>query len=255
MSRLPQKTPFRCPGCGHVQLEPPRLISTFCQSCGEYYEVGEKSPVKPSLGPPPVRQERRIISCHRCGTSHAVSPHALNTLCPCCNAAIGLEDLSFHLPVSRPVDIRGKLTISRTGSLNSSWIICGSAYIEGNIVGLMRSEGEVHLATNSICACQITAPAVFIEKHAQASFTLPVETEHLVVRGQLTGIVHCRGIVHVQRGGCLEAEVYARAVTVEKGGDLWGTCHVDVTQPGGSGKKFPNNHRETPWTIPLCPAF
>lgn len=256
MSRLPQKTPFRCPGCGFVQLEPPRLISTYCQSCGDYYEIGKEVIADPEPGQRAIYSERRPVHCHRCGSTHSVSPHAINTICPCCNSSIALEDLTFHLSASRPVDTRGKLTIGPDGSLSSSWIICGSAYIEGRIVGLMHSEGDVHLATKSICACQIIAPTIFIDKNAHASFTLPVETERLVVRGQLTGIVHCRGVVHVQRGGRLEAEVHARSVTVERGGSLLGSCHVDVSQPGETGKgRLGDLQRDSLWPTPLCPAF
>ncbi len=251
MARLPQKTPFRCPGCGFVQLEPPHLISTYCRSCGDYYEVGRPDSKKPPH-PAPVSSKNRGVHCHRCGNSHLVSAHARSTLCPSCNSAIELEDITFLLPASRTVDTRGRLTIGPSGSLSSSWIICGSAHIAGNIVGLFRSEGEVRLATNHSCACQITAPTVVIEKNARSSFTLPVETDHLVVWGHLTGIVHCRGVVHVRRGGRLEADVHARSVTVEKGGALLGTCHVDVTQPEPPREKTPLP--SDPWPARLCPA-
>ncbi len=251
MARLPQKTPFRCPGCGFVQLEPSHLISTYCRSCGDYYEVGCPVPAK-APGLPPASSKTREVHCHRCGNSHGVSAHARSTLCPGCNSAIELEDITFLLPASRPVDTRGKLTIGPSGSLSSSWIICGSAHIAGNIVGRLRSEGEVRLATNHTCACQVAAPTVVIEKSARSSFTLPVETDHLVVWGHLTGIVHCRGIVHVRRGGRLEAEVHARSVTVEKGGALLGTCHVNVAQPEEPGEKTPL--LPDPWSSRLCPA-
>ncbi len=255
MLRPPQKTPFRCPGCGFVQLEPPHLISTYCHSCGDYYEVGKRSFTKAAPPEQPLPVERRPVFCHRCGTTHQVSAYARTTFCPGCNSSIELGDMTFLTPVSRPVDIRGKLTIGPEASLSSSWIICGSALIEGRIMGLLRSEGDVHLATSQVCACQITAPEVIIEKNARASFTLPVETEHLVVRGHLTGVVHCRGIVHVRRGGCLEAEVHARAVTVEKGGTLLGSCHVTGSQPEDPEKKSSGDHRAGPWAGGMCPAY
>ena len=254
MPRLPQKAQFQCPGCGFLQLEPPGLISTYCQSCGDYYSVGraEFSPNAPSL--PAATSDGRAILCHRCGESHFVCSHALNTICPCCNCAIELGDMMIHSPASRQVDIRGRLIVGPSASLSSSWIVCGSAEIEGSIVGVLKSEGGVHIATNRACACQITAPAVFIEKKARACFTLPLETGYLEVRGHLTGIVHCRGIVHVRCGGRLEAEVHARSVRVEKGGALLGTCHVDGAQPDEPGKLLPPNHRDALWPAHLCPV-
>ncbi|MCX6970908.1 MAG: polymer-forming cytoskeletal protein [Verrucomicrobia bacterium] len=255
MPRLPQKAKFQCPCCGFSQLEPPHLISTYCQSCGEYYEVRACAPSKlPPLPPAPPASEKRAVLCHRCGNTHGVSPHAVNTLCPGCNAAIELGDITILTSASCRVDTRGKLTIGASGSLSSSWMVCGSADIQGRIVGVLRSEGEVHLSTSRICACQITAPSVFIEKNARASFTLPLETGHLEVRGHLTGIVHCRGIVHVRRGGRLEAEVHARSVRVEKGGALLGTCHVDCTQPDEPAKAAASIRDETLWSGQMAAA-
>lgn len=254
MARLPQKARFQCPGCGFSQFEPPQLISTFCQSCGDYYEVHPAASGKAPPWPSKARPVGLRIFCHRCGANHHVSPHAQNTLCPTCGACIELGDVILHSATSRQIDTRGKLLIGPSGSLSSSWIVCGSAHIHGRIVGVLRSEGEVHLSTGLACACQITAPSVFIEKKARASFTLPVQTGHLEVRGHLTGIVHCRGVVHVRRGGRLEAEVHARSVRVEKGGALLGTCHVDGAQPDESGKGAAPDYRKTFWPVPMCPA-
>lgn len=250
MSRLPQKARFQCPGCGFIQLEPPRLISTYCRACGDYYEVRQRAVTKTLLPPLASQRDKRDVLCHRCGTTHHVAPHAINTICPCCNSAIELKDITILSATSRQVDTRGKLTIGTAGSLSSSWIICGSANIGGRIVGILRSEGEVHLSTSGLCACQITAPSVLIGKNARASFTLPLDTGHLEVRGHLTGIIHCRGIVHVRRGGRLEAEVHARSVKVDKGGALLGTCHVNGAQP----EEIPSIHRDAIWSERLCPA-
>lgn len=254
MARLPQKAEFRCPGCGFCQLEPPQLISTYCRSCGGYYEVHPVSPGKaiPAVSVPGPGE--LTVFCHRCGSDHRVSPYAQNTICPSCNASIELGNITVNSATSRQIDTRGKLLIGHSGSLSSSWIVCGSAQVHGRLAGVLRSEGEVRLSTSLACACQITAPSVIIERNARATFSLPVETGHLEVRGHLTGIVHCRGIVHVRRGGRLEAEVHARSVKVEKGGALLGTCHVDGAQPDEPGKNSGSDQRRTFWPAPLCPA-
>lgn len=253
MARTPRKTPFRCPGCGFSQMEPPHLISTYCQSCGEYYEVAGRTPKEPALPPLPDHHQdvkRRLIFCHKCGTSHPVSPHAQSTLCPCCNAAIELTDVSFHSPASLRVDTRGKLLIGPNGCLSSSLTICGSAHIQGRIIGRLISEGEVKIATNQICACHITAPVIIIEKKKRPILTHPLHTERLVVFGCLTGIVHCCGVVHVRRGGRLEAEVHAKSVMVEKGGVLLGDCRVS----GHTSKETICNASNANWMESLCVA-
>lgn len=158
-------------------------------------------------------------------------------------------------PASRQVDTRGKLIIGPAGSLSSSWIVCGSADIEGRVVGKLQSEGSVHWEAIGVCACKIEAPSVVIGKKARTGFTLPLETGHLEVRGHLVGTVHCRGIVHVCRGGRLEAEVYARAVKVDKGGALLGTCHVDGAQPEESRLPHSSGSQTiSEWSEVLCPA-
>jgi len=229
MSRPPRKIPSQCPRCGFSQPEPPHLISTYCRSCGDHYEVRGRHPEPPALPPlpPPPREASIQVSCYKCGSGHRASTLAWNTLCPSCNAAIELEDLVFDAPASRPVDTRGRLIIGPHGSLSSSWIVCGSAWIQGRIAGRMISAGEVRIGTNEVCACHMTAPLITVEKNRHPTFTHQLQTQRLEVFGCLTGIIRCQGTVHVRRGGRLEAEVHARSVTVEKGGALLGECRVD----------------------------
>jgi cytoskeletal protein CcmA (bactofilin family) len=165
-----------------------------------------------------------------------VSIHARSTICHGCNAAIDLTDLEFLSESSRPVDTRGHLHVGAEGKVNSLWIICGSARIEGRVSGVLRSEGEVVLATQGSMVCEISAPAVLIEKAARVQLTMPIETDSLIVRGQLSGVVRCRGPVRVLRGGLLAADVRARSVIVERGGELIGDLRVDNLQPREPGR-------------------
>jgi len=254
MARIPQKTPSQCPACGYSQLEPPRLISTYCRSCGGHYEVAKQARGTQAALPPlpsPARQQTAQVHCFQCGASHPVSARARCTICPGCNTSIELEDVTFLSPASRRVDTRGKLRIGPDGCLSSSWIVCGSARIQGRIVGRLISLGEVHVATNEACVCHITAPTIVIEKNCRPTFTQALHTQRLVVYGCLTGVVHCQGTVHVCRGGRLEAEVQARSVTVEKGGVLLGSCRVNGTStiPETSSSASSNG-----WAGALCPA-
>jgi len=199
--------------------------------------------------PPAIREADTEVTCYKCGERHRASSRARNTICPHCNAAIDLEDLIFHSPASRPVDTRGKLVIGPHGSLSSSWIVCGSAWIQGRIVGRIISTGEVRIGTNEVCSCHMTAPLIVVEKNRHPTFTHPLQTQRLEVFGCLTGIIRCRGTVHVRRGGRLEAEVHARSVTVEKGGALLGECRVD-----GRARIEPEAGIPSAWGAPFCPA-
>lgn len=264
MRKPPHKASFRCPSCGFVQLEPPHLISTYCRACGDYYEVSRGGAhhrkLKPSAIPLDKQAEyRKKVFCHRCGATHPVSSHARSTICPGCNTAIELKDVLFNSHASVPVDTRGNLFIGPQGSLTNSWIICGSARIEGQVTGVLRSEGEVHIATTRRCVCQITAPVVFIEKHAAAAFIQPIDTDHLIVRGHLTAVVNCRGTVHVLRGGRLDAEIRARGIVVDKGGTLLGDCLINERQPAGHGVHAQGKHPKeiSPFfgAVHPCPTY
>ena len=232
MAKRPQKALSQCPECGFEQLEPAELISTYCQACGSWYETGRSTrftlgiePAVPAAPENPLLPERSVF-CYRCGTTHTVKLAARNTICPGCSACIDLPDISILTPSSHPVDTRGKLFIGPGGALTNSWIVCGSARIEGILNGVLRSEGEVVLATVMPCACQIKAPTLVIAKQSSIKLTSPLETETLIVRGQFFGTANCKGTVHVLRGGHLEADICARSIVVEKGGFFKGGCQV-----------------------------
>jgi cytoskeletal protein CcmA (bactofilin family) len=250
MARTLKKSSFGCPHCGFVQSEPAGLVSTFCRSCGAHYNAPRiaagPTPV-PSVPPAPA-VARQTVSCHHCGCVHEVSRTAWCTICPGCAASIDLLGVSFFSTASRPVDTRGKLVIGPEGCLTTSRAFCGTARILGRIVGSLVAEGEVRIGTNHTCACHITAPVIVIEKNSSPSFTQLLRTDHLIVFGRLTGIVRCRGTVHVRRGGRLEAEVCARSVTVEKGGALLGACRVAVNRENEPLRP------DFDWRASLCPA-
>ena len=120
MPQLPRKAPSRCPHCGFVQDEPEHLISTYCRGCGSYYKVSPPSAglaryssevrtrIRRRLPKIPPRQVR----CYHCGQAHEVSGRARTTLCPECNAAIELSDVTVSSSTTRPIDTRGNLIIT-----------------------------------------------------------------------------------------------------------------------------------------------
>ncbi|CAN5813637.1 hypothetical protein BH09VER1_BH09VER1_33410 [soil metagenome] len=230
MPENPRKAPSSCPHCGFVQNESTYAQSTYCRSCGEYYKIAsahdehtaEKRPpgvvgraVKQIFSRPP-----RQIHCHKCGTSHEVSGHAQITICPGCNTSIELGDLTFSSNVSRPVDTRGKLIITPSGYLNNAFIICGEGLIEGRVTGTLCCEGTLTLTCSGKVSCKVTAENLIIGKGAHVDLTYPTLTKKLTVYGHTTGDFTCEGSIRILKGGCLEGNVSARSVIVERGGIL-----------------------------------
>lgn len=241
MAKPPRKTLSRCPGCGFEQPEPAHLIATCCQACGSFYNGpaaaanGQRECAVPTVPTAPDLPKCPVF-CHRCGTTHAVSPAARNTICPGCASCIDLLNISVLSPTSLPVDTRGSLFVGLDASLSNSWIVCGSARIEGTVRGIVRSEGEVVVATGQACPIQILAPSIVIERNADIRLTGPLETKKLIVRGRFTGSVNCSGTIHVSRTGRLEADICARSLVVEKGGHFRGACQVVSRREEDSGQ-------------------
>lgn len=231
MPEAPRKAPFACPECGHVQQESPHLISTYCRSCGCYYEVRAAGRSKtPASTPRQAPRIQRAVKCHRCGETHEVSSHSQNTICPGCNAAIEFGDIVISSNVSRPVDTRGKLVIEASGNLNNTVTACGEAAIWGKISGVLHCEGTVRLHTVGKLGCRITATAVVIEKDARLEFAHPLECATLEVYGSASGRFECSKSVKVGKGGLLEGKFHTRALVVD-GGSLLAESSVDSVLP------------------------
>lgn len=226
------KTPFRCPECGFVQLEPPHLVSTNCRSCGAHYEAAGAAAGEVELpvfagGKP--RDEGKAVHCLKCGRVHRVAKKAQSTICPGCYAPIELVEVAINGPSSRAVDTRGHLKLGPKGSLLNDWVVCGTARLEGAFAGHVRCEGEARLALRKPVAGRLTAGSVLVEKKTAAEFSKTVEADEFSVRGTLAGPVLSRGCVRVLGGGRCEGTVEARALVVEKGGSLVAECRIVPT--------------------------
>ena len=224
----PRKAPYTCPECGFVQQESTHLISTYCRSCGSYYEVRAAGRDKRPAAPPRPATPRvlRTVQCHRCGETHEVSSHAQSTICPGCNTSIQFEDVVVSSNVSRPIDTRGKLIIEATGHLANNLTVCGDATIFGKVSGALHCEGTARLHTVGKLNCRITARTLIIEKGARVQFVHPVETGTLEVLGEASGRFEVDGKVRIGKGGVLEGKFHARAIIVD-GGSLLAESSVE----------------------------
>jgi len=237
MPPTPPKTPFRCPECGFVQLESPNLVSTNCRSCGAHYEVTASDQVRaggetslPSFAGKKSGQGKPV-HCLKCGRTHEVSQKAQSTICPGCYAPIELIDVSINESISRAVDTRGHLKLGPKGIIGNSWIVCGSAHIEGIFNGHLRCEGEARLAMQKTCPGRISAGSVLIDRKSQIDSVHPIEADQFAIEGKLRAPIKSRGIVRVLKGGWLEGTVHSPSLVVEKGGVFVGDCHIQPLQP------------------------
>jgi cytoskeletal protein CcmA (bactofilin family) len=217
-----------------VQLESPSLVSTNCRSCGAHYEVTASDQVRaggetslPSFAGKKTGQGKSV-HCLKCGRTHEVSQKAQSTICPGCYAPIELIDVSINESISRAVDTRGHLKLGPKGIIGNSWIVCGTARIEGVFNGHLRCEGEVKLAMQKPCPGRISAGSVIIERKSQIDSAHPIEADQFAIEGKLRAPVVSRGVVRVLKGGWLEGTVTAPSMVVEKGGVFVGDCRIQA---------------------------
>ena len=228
MPELPRKAPSRCPHCGFVQDEPEHLISTYCRGCGSYYKVSPpgarlarySSEVRTRIRRRFPKIPPRQVRCYHCGQTHEVSGRARTTICPECNAAIELSDVTVSSSTTRPIDTRGNLIITPSGYISSALTVCHEALIAGRVSGTLVSETTVRLVYSGRLSCQIKAKSIVIEKESHVEFSYPIETNELIVHGQAAGNFECAGRIWIDKGGSVEGRIAAHSVSVERGGVL-----------------------------------
>lgn len=223
------RSEFRCPHCGHKQVESTRLISTFCRACGRHYSVGNGPSRCVTEKKTPIASQ--VLICHRCGQHQRVSVHAQVTLCPQCNTSISLTDVVIAQSSFQEIDTRGQLTILPTAHLEARFSICGSALIKGKFSGILVCEQTARLFGEGRCRAQLIAKRIVVEPEADLCFHLPLCTEELVVYGKLAATIRCSGIVRIHKRGSLEGPVRARGMEVSKYGTYTGDLYIHRDEP------------------------
>ena len=115
------------------------------------------------------------------GRAHEVSGRAQTTLCPECNAAIELSDVTVSSSTTRPIDTRGSLTITPSGYISSALTVCGDAVIAGKVSGMLVCETLARLVYSGRLSCQIKTKSMVIEKESRVELSYPIETNELIV--------------------------------------------------------------------------
>lgn len=230
----PKKTPSSCPHCGHVQLEPKGLISTYCRGCGMHYSVAEKSPLpKASTHPHSLfrklipRYKRRVV-CLECGHEHTETAEIKATQCPACGAGINLRDIEVTRSSSREINTQGTVHVGRHGYLNSTRIVCGSMLCEGRVAGKITCSGTVRLRGHGICRAQIFAKNLIVDRGAQLQIPYTIHVRDALIRGVVEAEIVCSGVLRVGRNGGLDGDVQARGMAVDKGAYFLGSVEVSA---------------------------
>jgi len=242
MAREVRKKPVRCPHCSAEQLEPVHAYSTYCRSCGQHFRIRQDN--SPPTSDIPIRRESLIeriaskavkrapreVYCYACSTTHEASAYTKHTLCPRCGTSIEVADLVVDRPVTRRVDTRGDLTVTKDGFLSNASSICRNAVVEGKISGRLFCVGNLRLNSSERMTAEFIAREVVIERKANCFLNRKLQAADLVVKGRLCADVVCSGTVHIEKKGYLEGNVLARAIDVKKGGWYEGELRIGAPE-------------------------
>ncbi len=225
-----------CPHCGHVQEESVLLRTTVCRKCRNDYPLerisddADTSIVKePGLFQKLSRmvfgvKEREVV-CFTCAHTQVLSTEAQSTMCPDCGSYIDLRDFKITTPFSRSVQTAGELHIAPKGDLTSTKVSCGSARIEGSLRGYIVCTGTAAVRMKGRMTGGIDCKQLLVEKKADVEFVRTMKCKEFVVNGKSTAKIIADKVI-INKGGWLEGTVYARAITVEKGGVFSGELFI-----------------------------
>ncbi|MEO6786799.1 MAG: polymer-forming cytoskeletal protein [Chthoniobacteraceae bacterium] len=224
-----------CPHCGFTQEESVVAKSTFCRKCQEHYSLeralaGERSIVKaPSLFSKLSRmvlgEREREVCCFACGHKQVLSTSAQSTMCPGCGAYMDLRDFKITSPFGRSVQTAGEVHIAPNGDVTSTRLMCGSAFIEGSLRGSIVCTGRARVKIKGRFTGMLDAQHMAVEKGGDIEFVRLVRTKIFEVNGKARARVVADKVI-IGKTGWLEGTVYARAITVEKGGVFSGDLNI-----------------------------
>lgn len=99
--------------------------------------------------------------------------------------------------------------------------------------GSLNCSGAATINFSGKIPGRLTASHVVVERKAEVQFFRRLRVKTLEIRGRMTGEVIAEGVVVIHKNGCLDGNVTARAISVEKGGMFSGQLIIgktDLTQ-------------------------
>lgn len=211
MPPRPPKKAVTCPQCGATQQESPGVISTFCRSCGQHFEIGQAKPAAPAA-PADWREK--------------LAPLAAKL------APVGRQALKF----AEPWLLRYEPQIERLREYYHRWRPPEFKRVRCHECG--RIHEVPYLASSTSCpSCNahIDLYDMLVEKRVsrvvRTRGTLTIKkfgylNNQLTICGNAdigggaAGKIFCDGETRIRTAGRLNCEIGSRRIRVEKGADV-----------------------------------
>lgn len=228
-----------CPHCGSKQSESVFAQSTICRKCSAHYPIGKGAAPQALAAAAEKnapsflakfkklihREQVRSIRCLDCGAPQQVSSFAESSICPQCSSFIELKDFKIGSSYSRNIHTQGCVTIMPKGDVSSTKIACGEAAIYGKMNGNLICTGKVKVKLKGRLSGGLDAQQLVIEKGSNIEFVRAIKGHRVEIFGKVSARV-MSDIVMIGKTGSLEGTVYAKSISVEKGGVFHGELYI-----------------------------
>ncbi|MEX1111712.1 MAG: polymer-forming cytoskeletal protein [Chthoniobacterales bacterium] len=214
MPPRPAKKAVTCPQCGVSQQESPGVISTFCRSCGQHFELGDRKPARP---PPPAaapawREKLAPLAARLAPLKARALRHAEPWLLRYEPQIARLREYyeRWHPPEGKSVRCHecGRIhEVPRLASSTScpncnSHIDLYDALVEKRVSRVVRTRGNLVIKKFGYLNNQLTICG------------------NADIGGGAAGKIFCDGETRIRTAGRLNCEIGSRRVRVEKGADV-----------------------------------
>jgi len=119
------------------------------------------------------------------------------------------------------------------GELSSTSVICKAALIEGKLRGNLHCSETAVIDFVGKLPGRLSAQQITVEKKSDVQCFRRVTVGSIEIKGRMIAEIVAETSVHIHKNACLEGNVTAKAITVEKGGIFSGQLIIgkaDLTQ-------------------------
>lgn len=237
---IPGRISVECPHCAARQNESVFAKTTFCRKCGEHFDLETKNlPVPLGAEAPSLlsritrifqREKIRTIHCFDCKGKQQISSFAKSSFCTHCGGYIDLRDFKIIGNFSRSIQTQGLVDIGPKGDVTSSKIGCANGILRGKLHGNLLCTGTLRVKTKNRIMGGIDVENLVIEKRSEVEFVRMIKAVTVEINGKTSARITADK-VKITKSGILEGTVYAKSISVDKGGIFRGELVIGRTEP------------------------
>lgn len=211
MPTRPPKKAVTCPQCGAVQQEPPGIISTFCRSCGQHFELGAKK--RPDPGATAGWRAQLAPLAEKLG---ALTRRALKIAEPwLLRYEPQIARLREYYRRWRPPEFK-RVRCHECGRIHEVPYLASSTCCPNCNAHIDLADVLVDKRVSRVVR---TRGALTIKKFGYLNNQLTI-CGNADIGGGAAGKIFCDGETRIRTAGRLNCEIGSRRIRVEKGADV-----------------------------------